>query len=441
MATTDTSLSKNLLKPLLSKLALLIVLLACGPKYSKADVLSVPATYATVGAAVAAAIDGDTIEIEAGTYAGAGIVATLGNDNLTIRGIGGRAHLNADGVVISNRKAVFVTTGDNITLENIEFSNAEVPDENGAGIRHEGGLLTIRNCHFHDNQNGILTSGQDHGELFIENSEFDINGLGRPGYTHNIYVGHIRKFTMQYSSSQHATHGHNVKTRAAENHIRYNRIMDEDTGNASYQIDIPNGGLTYIIGNTLHQGVNAENSTMISYAAEGLHPDNPVQEVYISGNTMVNDRSNGHAIRLSNNPTAVIVNNIFDNFGTDNPVDGNPIVYENNIAGNENHFSDRSNYDFHLTGNSPALEAAGVPGKYNGIDLRPLHEYVHPQSSRQRQDDGRLDVGAFEYSNGPPVDPPATDPPAADPDTGSGGSGSGGGCFIGIGHGDIDLRN
>lgn len=435
MVTTDATSPSNVSQSLLATLTLFAVLLVFGSKVSTADILSVPTTYATVGAAVAAANDGDTIEIAAGIYTGSGIVVTLSVDNLTIRGIGGQAHLNAEGVVISNRKAIFVTTGDNITLENIEFSNAVVPDENGAGIRHEGGLLTVRNCYFHDNENGILTSGQDHGELFIENSGFDANGLGRAGYTHNIYVGHIRKFTMQYSCSHHATHGHNVKTRAAENHIRYNRIMDEDTGNASYQIDIPNGGLTYVIGNTIHQGMNAENSTMISYAAEGLHPDNPVQEIYISGNTMVNDRSNGRAIRLSYNPTAVVVNNIFDNFGVDSIVDGNPIVYENNVTGSENYFSDRSNYDFHLTGTSPALAAAGIPGTYNGSDLTPLYEYVHPQSSRPRIDDGHLDVGAFEYSNTPSVDPPITDPPTADPDVGS----SGGGCFVSILYADVTV--
>ena len=104
-----------------------------------ADILTVPTPYANVSEAVAAAQSGDIIEIEAGTYSGAEIVATINVDNLTIRGVNGFAHLNAEGVTISNEKATFVTTGDDITIEHVEFSHAAVPDQNGAGIRLEGG--------------------------------------------------------------------------------------------------------------------------------------------------------------------------------------------------------------------------------------------------------------------------------------------------------------
>jgi hypothetical protein len=161
-------------KRILRTTTLLSIILVAAATQSNAATLAVPGGYATVRTAAAAARDGDTIEIEAGTYTGDGIVATLSNDNLTIRGgVNGRAHLNADGVTISNRKAILVITGDNITIENIEFSNAVVPDENGAGIRHEGGLLTVRNCYFHDNEMGILTSDHSYSELFVENTEFN----------------------------------------------------------------------------------------------------------------------------------------------------------------------------------------------------------------------------------------------------------------------------
>lgn len=343
-----------------------------------AATLHVPNGHATVSAAASAAQDGDIIEIEAGEYTGTGIVATWPDSNLTIRGVNGRAHLNASGVSISNRNAIFVTTGDNIVVENIEFSNAAVPDENGSGIRHEGGLLTVRNCYFHDNENGILTANISTIELIVEFSEFNHNGLGSAGYTHNMYIGHVAKFTLMYSYSHHATHGHNVKTRAAENHIYYNRIMDETTGNASYQIDVPNGGLTYIVGNTLHQGTNGENNRLVSYAAEG--GTNPVQELYVSGNTFVNDRSSANGIRISGTPAARIVNNIFDNIGTAVETSAS-VVVENNIESNDNRFVDRSNFDFHLTADSPAVNSAGDPGTGSGVDLTPINEYVHPISS------------------------------------------------------------
>ena len=362
-----------------------------------ADILTVPTPYTSVSEAVAAAQSGDIIEIEAGSYNDSEIVATINVDNLTIRGVNGLAHLNADGVTIANAKAIFVTTGDDITIEHVEFSHAAVPDQNGAGIRHEGGLLTIRNCYFHDNEDGILTSNQTDGELFIERTEFYHNGLGDPGYTHNIYVGHIAKFTMQFCYSHHATHGHNVKSRAAENHVYYNRIMDETTGNASYQIDLPNGGIAYLIGNILHQGAQAENPNMISYAAEGA--TNAIQELYVSGNTLVNDRPSGYGIRLSESPTAIIVNNIFDGIVESNTVYGTPTIYSNNIFGNDNDFVNRSNFDFHLTAGSPAVEAGEDPGAYNGVDLTPVYEYLHPLNSVVRKTNHQLDAGAFEYND------------------------------------------
>lgn len=356
-------------------------------------ILSVPGGYSSVADAVAAADSGDIISITPGEYT-SGIVATIGDDSITLRGEGGRARLNADGIAISNRKAIFVITGNNITIENIEFSHAKVGDENGAGIRHEGGLLTIKNCYFHDNENGILTSNQGiNGELIVENSEFNHNGLGSAGYTHNIYVGRIGKFIFRDSYSHHAHIGHNIKSRARENHILYSRIMDETTGDASYQIDLPNGGLAYIIGNSLHQGINADNSMMISYAAEGAV--NPIQEIYVSGNTFVNDRHTGYGIRLSGSPTAIIRNNIFDNLT--GAVQGSPTSFENNLESDNSGFADKNTFEYHLTPDSPARDAGGDPGSFRGVSLTPVREYVHALQSRERSVDGTLDIGAFEY--------------------------------------------
>ena len=374
---------------------LVVAVVFAWPVRGRAMVRHVPASYTTIASAASAAEDGDIIEIEAGEYTGTGIVVTWSDSNLTVRGVNGRAHLNASGVTISNGKAIFVTTGDNITIENIEFSNATVPDENGAGIKHEGGLLTIRNCYFRDNENGLLASSSGNGEVVVENSEFNHNGLGLAGYAHNMYIGHIAKFTLQFSYSHHATHGHNLKTRAAENRVLYNRIMDETTGNASYQIDVPNGGLTYIVGNVVHQGTNAENSRLISYAAEGAI--NPIQEVYVSGNTFVNDRSSATGVRLSGTPTARIVNNIFDNIAT--PVEGVATAFEGNVIGNDNYFVARNSFNFHLTADSPAINVAIAPGTGSDVDLTPIYEYVHPSLSKDRITDNNLDVGAFEYSS------------------------------------------
>ncbi|MCC6723031.1 MAG: right-handed parallel beta-helix repeat-containing protein, partial [Saprospiraceae bacterium] len=152
-------------------------------------------------------------------------------NNLVIRGVGGRPHLEAGGQYIWG-KGIWVLAGNGITVENIEFSGATVPDQNGAGIRLDGTGMTVRHCYFHHNQNGILTSNPYAGEILIEYTEFADSGYG-DGYTHNVYIGHVDKLIFRYNYSHHAIVGHNLKSRAKENHILYNRIMDEVDGQSS----------------------------------------------------------------------------------------------------------------------------------------------------------------------------------------------------------------
>src|SRR5581483_4345516 len=64
---------------------------------------------------------GDVIEIDAGSYRGD--VASWKADGITIRGVGGRARLIADGNNAEG-KAIWVTKGHDITIENVEFTGA-----------------------------------------------------------------------------------------------------------------------------------------------------------------------------------------------------------------------------------------------------------------------------------------------------------------------------
>jgi len=107
--------------------------------------------FATVGAAVAASHDGDTLYVQAGTYTND--FSTV-NTKISIVGVGGMAHFVATGS-IPNGKAIFITNND-VTFDHIEFSGASVPSVNGAGIRQQAGNLTVTNSYFHNNQDGIL---------------------------------------------------------------------------------------------------------------------------------------------------------------------------------------------------------------------------------------------------------------------------------------------
>ena len=140
--------------------------------------------FATLSAALAASHDGDTIYVAAGVYVNDfAIIKT----KVEIVGVGGMAHLVHDGSVsIPNGKAILVTNTD-VSLDHIEFSGARVADDNGAGIRYQGGNLTITNCYFHNNQDGILAAASPTGVIAIDRSEFGFNGAG-DGLTHNLYV-------------------------------------------------------------------------------------------------------------------------------------------------------------------------------------------------------------------------------------------------------------
>lgn len=222
----------------------------------------------TPSAAAAVATDGTVVEVAAGDYHGD--VAVWTQNRLTLRAVGGRAHLHADGAAAEG-KAIWVIKGDEVTVEGIEFSGTRVPSLNGAGIRAEGAGLTIRDCHFHHNENGLLTNHNPNGMLIIDASEFDHNIVdfertGRLG--HNIYVGNIRRFVLTNSHVHDAVTGHQVKSRARENEISDNRIGDGD-GGSSYLIDLPDGGRAVIRRNQLEQSERAPNRTAIAFAAEG----------------------------------------------------------------------------------------------------------------------------------------------------------------------------
>lgn len=339
--------------------------------------------------AAAAASAGDVIEIEAGVYAGD---ATYWNDsNITIRGVNGYAHLKAEGAYAGG-KGIWVTTGNNVTVENIEFSEAAVPDQNGAGIRAEGNNLTVCNSYFHDNENGIL--GGAYGTMIIEFTEFNHNGLGDYGKTHNIYVDDGNTLIFRHNYSHHAYIGHNLKTRAQNNYILYNRIMDENDGQSSRAIDVSNGGLTYVIGNVLQQGVNTDNSELFGYGPEGLSGDGRLHELYVVNNTFVNDRSGGLFVGVAGGTDTVLFrNNLFVGNGTvPSGMDAS------NIITNTPDFVDRDGFDYHLLDTSDAIEKGTAPGSGNGYELTPVWQYLHPHSREERPVNGSLDAGAFEYN-------------------------------------------
>jgi hypothetical protein len=334
--------------------------------------------------------DGSVIEVDAGTYDTDGMI--WGQDNLVIRGVGGgRAHLRGMGF-LNNGKGIFVTQGSNMRVENIEFSNARVNDENGAGIRVESAGLTVCSCYFHDNEDGMLGGA---GTLVVEYSEFNHNGLTDFGFNHNIYVDGGERFIFRYNYSHHVEIGHLVKTRARENHILYNRLMDETTGSSSYNIDVPDGGLTFIIGNLMQQGPNTDNSMMVNYATESLGGGR-THELYLVNNTFVDDAPGGFVQFNGGTSLVRTINNLFVGSGA-MPSGGN-VQATTNLRTTNPGLVNEAGFDYHLTATSPARNAGTAPGSARGVDLNPVFQYKHKANREGRVTEGSIDIGAHEFA-------------------------------------------
>ena len=376
-------------------------------------------TYTVPSAVTALVIAGDTVQIDSGTYTDCAIWS---KSNLVLMGpAGSYAHcINS----VCGYKGIWVINAgaDNITIENMEFSGASISGGqggNGAGLRAQGGSYTIRHCYFHNNQNGILcnpTSGNDSADVWIENSVFAYNGCPtgdasgcNPGYEHNMYIGSgYRNFTLIGSYSHGAIVGHNVKTRARNNYILYNSIMDLADGTSSYNIDIAQGGATIIMGNLIEGGPHKTNNSIICYN-EGSTNAAP-QNLYLINNTIVNNQTGGYFLfmPLVTNDTLTMLNNIIAGPGSlfkGNPgfnfIDSGYNFINSNIAAAG--LVDAAIYNYQLTDSSPAIDAGTTAGSVFDLlsppfSLSPSSQYVDSAITTIRTISGHaIDIGAYEF--------------------------------------------
>ncbi len=407
-------------------------------------------TYTTIQAGLDAAVDGDTIAIDAGNYPNTAVKIT--KSNLTLKGVGGRPHLSFTGN-IPNDKGILVVelpTVHDITIENLEISGAQSASGNAASIRFQGRNLTVRDAYLHHSQNGIL---EGHGEVtgsvvLIERTEFAFNGVADSGYEHNMYISaSVATFTLRYSYSHHSKEGHLVKSRALANYIIANRIMDEvpvsDGGTmdqSSALIDLPQGGRAYIVGNLLHKGSNTQNrNAAIWYAGE--NGNNAPHSLYVVNNTYVsatgsattamilarragivfvaNNLILGDGVTILNfDPLETAAGRVFSvvNNYVDDALDrltlfagalSAPADIDYSYAGNQRitdaKLVNRAGFDWRLEADSPAINNGIDPGSAQGFDLSPVVQYLHPTAGETRPQTGPLDIGAYEVQAGIPI--------------------------------------
>jgi hypothetical protein len=241
--------------------------------------------FATLADACRAAPAGATIAVQAGTYVND---FTVVNTALHIVAMGGIVNEVAT-VPPPNDKGL-ITVNANLTIQGFTFTGGSdgSPDGNVAGIRLQGGTLAVSYCYFHNMQEGLLADADPTAAVTIDHSEFANNGTG-DGYTHNLYVGSVASLTITNSYFHGAVVGHEIKSRAAVTTITNNVIADGPTGSASYDIDIPNGGVARITNNIIEKGPDAANTYAIHYGGETQYAY-ANNSLTISGNTILNDQ-------------------------------------------------------------------------------------------------------------------------------------------------------
>jgi hypothetical protein len=380
---------------------IVLLLLAFGSVSAKTWLVGPARQYVTPSAVMLLVADGDTVLIDSGLYKGD--VATWTKNNLVLRCPNGMATFDANGNIAGD-KAIWVVYGKNTYVEGFEFYGAAISlanGDNGAGIRVQGNGFTCRRCYFHDNQEGILTGNDtSKNDILIESCEFDHNGVegtAAAGYEHNIYIGLCSSCTITFCYFHASIVGHEVKCRANRSYILYNKIVDGPSGDGSLSIDIPQGGLAFVIGNSIEKGPMTANSTIIGYGEEGFK--NPDTDFYFINNTLVTDRNPTIFFEIAPGAkTALIANNIIA--GRGHPIAGYTDTESNIIEADTSffHFADPSNYDYRLTQMFPGLTSATILGSVKGFSLTPMSEYADVADSAPRAFLNQ--VGAFPFISG-----------------------------------------
>lgn len=237
-------------------------------------------TFGNLAEAVESIGEGDgTILIAPGTYADCA-VQTKGRVAFVARQAGTATF---DGGVCEG-KATLVLRGRGAHVEGIRFTHEQVDDGNGAGIRLEKGDLTVVRSAFIDAQAGILSADDPTISVTIDHSSFA--GLGkdpRGNGAHGIYIGRNRALKVTNSRFERGTGGHYIKARTPRIEVLDSSFDDSKGSMTNYMIDLPNGAVGRIAGNSFVNGLGKENrTTFISVAPEGR--ENTSAGLIIEGN-------------------------------------------------------------------------------------------------------------------------------------------------------------
>jgi hypothetical protein len=342
--------------------------------------------------------------------------------------------------------------GSHYIIESIVFRNCQ--DSESAGLRAPGAkALTVRDCLFENNTNGITGSVEG---FLIEFCEFNDNGkTGGGNPSHNLYV-YGGTLTLRYSYLHDSKEGQNFHIRARQSTIEYSWM----TRAASYPGDIMScetlcGGsgsqaITQkmtLRGNVIVQGNTGNLSGIVTlYDDSGSGSGDGTgqvskMELTMIGNTVIGASvSSGQMqqlVKMRNDTVgtkAVLHNNIIYNVnelavpsspgqsnwsvsGKSNWVSsGTPTSgLTGSIKGSNPGFVNLAGKNYRLTSSSPCLNKAasvsGLPDKEYYLDEKTTLQY-RPRATAD-------DLGAYEFGNSAKPVGPGGGGPSPKPDAGA----------------------
>lgn len=350
----------------------------------------------SLAAAIERAQDGDVIELLPGEYLNEPVL--IEGKRLTLRGMGKRPVLTADRLLPAGLRGLLVVRNADVTVENLEFRGARAADAGGAGIRFESGRLRVRGSEFFDNESGIVTEHAPAAQLDIESSIFGLAPRVVGGLHHLLSVGRIGRLTVSGSRFHQGFEGHMLKSRAAVNDIRYNVVYDGTRGGASYEIDLPNGGQAWLVGNVIGQATTTQNPVVVAYGAEGSRW--PRNALYMSHNTLINHQTlpawflRVWRDRLPPSTEIVAVNNLTTGGGVlDWGASGD---FAGNLPALQSVLRDPGSLDFAPWPDAWVVHRGIDPRNVHGQDLSPKYEFSPPVGVRKIEPRTAWTAGAFQ---------------------------------------------
>jgi hypothetical protein len=236
----------------------------------------------------------------------------------------------------------------------------------------------------------------------VQACEFGQTGRSAAGTSayppHLMYVGRIQRLTVTGCRFHDGWVGHLLKSRARENLVKYNLLVDGAAGEASYELEFPEGGLVWAVGNVIGQSALTQNSTLLSYGAETSTAT--AHGLYLANNTFINDRPAGGtfvrvgAARLAAGLDMRFVNNLL--VGSGEVATGTAVWSADNRRATAASLQAPAKLNFRLVAGSPLIGSGVAPGSAGRHSLVPTAEFKRPLGTVAITPPAAWSPGAFQ---------------------------------------------